>query len=158
MRMITIDIPGFRVLHILHLVLDYNGTLAADGELLPGVGEALRALAGEVRIHVITADTFGRAAEMLAGLPVDLVIAPATAQDEAKLEFVTALGADRVVAIGNGRNDRRMLEAAALGIAVIQREGASAESLRCADVVATDVLDALDLLRHPRRLIATLRS
>jgi len=156
--MIAIDIPGFGALRLEHLVLDYNGTLAADGALLSGVGEALKALAGEVRIHVITADTFGRAAEMLAGLPVDLVVAPATAQAEAKLEFVTALGADRVVAIGNGRNDRRMLKAAALGIAVVQREGASAESLRCAHVVATNILDALELLRHPRRLIATLRS
>ncbi len=156
--MIAIDIPGFGALRLEHLVLDYNGTLAADGELLPGVTEALRTLASEVRIHVITADTFGRAAEMLAGLPVDLVIAPATAQAEAKLEFVTALGAHEVVAIGNGRNDRRMLEAAALGIAVIQREGASAESVRCADAVATNILDALELLRHPQRLVATLRS
>ncbi len=68
--MIAIDIPGFGALRLEHLVLDYNGTLAADGELLPGVGEALRALARDVRIHAITADTFGRAAEMLAGLPV----------------------------------------------------------------------------------------
>jgi soluble P-type ATPase len=156
--MIAIDIPGFGALRLQHLVLDYNGTLAADGELLPGVGEALKALAGQMRIHVITADTFGRAAEMLAGLPVDLVIAPATAQAEAKLEFVTALGADEVVAIGNGRNDRRMLEAAALGIAVIQSEGASTESVRCAPVVATSILDALELLQHPQRLVATLRS
>jgi soluble P-type ATPase len=156
--MIVIAIPGFRALRLAHLVLDYNGTLAADGELLPGVAAAITALAAEMRVHVITADTFGRAAEGLTGLPVDLVIAPATAQAEAKLEFVTALGADQVVAIGNGRNDRRMLEAAALGIVLIQREGASAESLCGADVVATNILDALELLRHPQRLVATLRS
>ncbi len=106
----------------------------------------------------MTADTFGRAGAQLAGLPLEVVIAPATAQAEAKLEFVTTLGAERVVAIGNGRNDRRMLEAVALGIALIQREGASAESLQCADVVATSILDALQLLQHPRRLVATLRS
>jgi soluble P-type ATPase len=156
--MIDIAIPGFRALRLAHLVLDYNGTLAADGELLPGVAVAITALAAEMRVHVITADTFGRAATELAGLPVDLVIAPATAQAEAKLEFVTALGADQVVAIGNGRNDRRMLEAAALGIVLIQREGASVESLSGADVVATNILDALELLTHPQRLVATLRS
>ncbi len=156
--MIAIDIPGFRALRLAHLVLDYNGTLAADGELLPGVAAAIAALAAQMHIHVITADTFGRAARELASLPVDLVITAATAQAEAKFDFVTALGADNVVAIGNGRNDRRMLEAAALGIALIQREGASAETLCGADVVATDVLHALDLLRRPQRLVATLRS
>jgi len=156
--MIAIDIPDFGALRLEHLVLDYNGTLAADGELLPGVAAALTALAAVMRIHVVTADTFGRAGAQLAGLPVEVVIAPATAQAEAKLAFVTTLGAERVVAIGNGRNDRRMLEASALGIALIQREGASAESLQRADVVATSILDALELLQHPQRLVATLRS
>ena len=68
------------------------------------------------------------------------------------------LNPQRVVAIGNGRNDRLMLEAAGLGIALIQAEGAASETLRRADVVCTSILDALGLLRDPRRLIATLRS
>jgi hypothetical protein len=40
-----------------------------------------------------------------------------------------------------------MLKAAALGIAVIQAEGASPETLACADVVSLTILDALDLLK-----------
>jgi soluble P-type ATPase len=51
-----------------------------------------------------------------------------------------------------------MLQSAALGIAVVQREGAGVEALLGADVVICDVHDALQLLRHPKRLIATLRS
>lgn len=35
--MIEIDIPGFRLLKLNHLVLDYNGTLALDSLLLPEV-------------------------------------------------------------------------------------------------------------------------
>ena len=35
--MIDISIPGFGPLRLECLVLDYNGTLACDGELLPGV-------------------------------------------------------------------------------------------------------------------------
>ena len=35
--MIAVDIPGYRELRLEHLVLDYNGTLAEDGKLLPGV-------------------------------------------------------------------------------------------------------------------------
>ena len=43
--MIDIDIPGFGEIHLSDLVCDYNGTLALDGALLPGVAEALSRLA-----------------------------------------------------------------------------------------------------------------
>jgi soluble P-type ATPase len=156
--MISIDIPGFRKLDLAHLVSDYNGTLAVDGQLLPGVADVLISLAATIRIHVITADTFGLARTQLDGLPVELTIAPVESQAETKLRFVTALGPETVVAIGNGRNDRKMLSAAALGIALIQREGGAAQSIACADLVCTNVIDALDLLCNPKRLVATLRS
>jgi soluble P-type ATPase len=66
---IDIDAPGFGRLALEHLVLDYNGTIALDGKLLPGVAERLFALAGHLQIHVVTADTFGAAAAQLAELP-----------------------------------------------------------------------------------------
>lgn len=156
--MVEINIPDFHDLRLLHLVSDYNGTLAADGKLLPGVGDALTLLSRDINIHVITADTFGLAAGQLTGLPVKLTILPVESQADAKLAFVTQLGAESVVAIGNGRNDRKMLKAAALGIALIQEEGASAETLTSADVVSSGILEAINLLRTPKRLIATLRS
>ena len=156
--MLTVDIPGFGPLSLHHLVSDYNGTLALDGQLLPGVAEALSHLAPFLSIHVITADTFGLARAELAGLPLTLHITPQDNQAQAKLAFVESLGAASVVALGNGRNDRDMLKAAAVGIALIQREGGSAQTLASADVVATSVLDALALLVHPKRLTATLRS
>ncbi len=156
--MFAVAIPGFRQLELAHLVLDFNGTLAIDGRLIPGVREALRDLADRVEIHVVTADTRGCAGSELSGLPVKMTIIPLESQAEAKLAYVQELGADRVCAIGNGRNDRKMLAAAAVGVALIQREGAAGEALACAAIVATDVLDALDLLRYPTRLIATLRS
>ena len=156
--MILIDIPGFHKLELSHLVLDYNGTLACDGKLLPGTAEALSGLVPNINFHIITADTFGLARAQLAGLPIRLAITPAESQAEAKLKYVTELGVESVVAIGNGRNDRKMLGAVALGIALVQREGGAAETLSCADIVCTDILDALELLRNPKRLIATLRS
>ena len=54
-------IPGFGRLRLEHLVLDYNGTLAVDGRPLPGVKARLKRLARSLRIHVVTADTFGKA-------------------------------------------------------------------------------------------------
>jgi soluble P-type ATPase len=139
------------------LVLDYNGTLATDGALLPGVAARLTALAGHLQVHVITADTFGMARAALQGLPCGLLILPPGGQDAAKRAYVEQLGAASVAAVGNGRNDRLMLQAAGLGIVVLGDEGAAAETVASADVVTRDILSALDLLLNPLRLAATLR-
>ena len=48
--------------------------------------------------------------------------------------------------------------AVALGIALVQREGGAAEAIASADAVVPDILDAFELLRNPKRLVATLRS
>ena len=155
--MISISIPGSGTLNLDHMVLDYNGTLAVDGALLPGVKETLQSLCDHIVIHVVTADTFGKAGDGLQGVDCRLTVLQPGRQDQAKLDFVKHLGADRTVAVGNGRNDALMLEAAALGIAVILSEGASTLSLGKADVVCLNVVDALQLLTHPLRLTATLR-
>lgn len=151
-------IPGFGTLRLEHLVLDYNGTLALDGRLLPGVKPRLRRLARSLRIHVVTADTFGKARAGLAGLDCRLKILKSGGEDRAKAAYVRGLGPDRVACIGNGRNDRLMLRVAALGIAVLQAEGASAGAVAAADLLVPSVLDALDLFLQPRRLTASLRS
>ena len=91
-------------------------------------------------------------------LPARLIVIPPGDQARAKEEYVRQLGADLTVAVGNGRNDRLMLKEAALGIALLQAEGAAVEALMAADVVAPDILAALDLLLAPDGLIATLRS
>ncbi len=156
--MIDIDIPGYKTLQLEHLVLDYNGTLALDGMLIDGVAEILAALSTQLEIHVITADTFGQVKAAMAGLPCRVSILPPGQQDTGKLTYVGQLGLDRTVCIGNGRNDRLMLQQSALGIVLLQGEGAAAQTLMSADVVATDILDALELLTNPLRLVATLRA
>lgn len=156
--MLEIAIPGAETLRLDHLVADFNGTLACDGALLPGVGEALCRLAGKLATHVVTADTFGKARQALASIPCELVILPPGDQDSAKRRYVENLGAIRCTCIGNGRNDRLMLAAAGLGIAVVQGEGAALETLLAAKVAAPDIHAALGLLLHPGRLVATLRT
>jgi soluble P-type ATPase len=156
--LIELAVPGFGTLRLEHLVLDYNGTLALDGRVLPGVKPRLRRLARSLRIHVVTADTFGKARAGLAGLDCELEILKSGGEDRAKAAYVRGLGPDRVACIGNGRNDRLMLRVAGLGIAVVQAEGAAAEALAAADLVTPTVSCALDLLLRPRRLLATLRS
>jgi soluble P-type ATPase len=156
--MIEIDIPGYKTLHLEHLVLDYNGTLAVDGKLIDGVAEMLAALSTHLEIHVITADTFGQVNAAMAGLPCRVSILPPGQQDTGKLTYVGQLGLERTVCIGNGRNDRLMLQQCSLGIVLLQAEGAAAQTMMSADVVATSILDALALLANPLRLVATLRA
>jgi soluble P-type ATPase len=156
--MLEIDIPGYRALRLEHLVLDYNGTLACDGELLGGVKDRLDALAGTLRIHILTADTFGKARTQLVGIRCDLSVLPVEDQDRRKLEYIQGLGPETTVCVGNGRNDRLMLREAGLGIAVVQAEGAAVQTVLAADVLSPSILTALDLLTHPLRLVATLRS
>jgi P-type E1-E2 ATPase len=155
--MISIVIPGGAPLCLENLVLDFNGTLACDGVLLPGVRDQLDRLSALLRVHVVTGDTFNRARIELADVTCQLHILEPQDQPRAKLEYVQRLGAERTACIGNGRNDELMMRAASLGIAVIQAEGAAPETLSAADVVVREIADALDLLIHPQRLVATLR-
>ena len=81
-----------------------------------------------------------------------------TGQNAAKRAFLEGCVAHEVVAIGNGRNDEALVDAAELSIVVIGDEGCAARTLAVADIVCTNIRDALDLLLTPARLVATLRS
>ena len=156
--MIEINIPGNKTLRIEHLVLDYNGTIAFDGALIDGVKKCLTELSHMLTVHVITADTFGSVKKALKDIDCKLAVIPLDHQDMAKLEYVKNHGCEQTVSIGNGKNDCLMLKASALGVAVVQGEGAAFETLASADVVCTDIQSALSLLSNPLRPIATLRS
>jgi len=156
--MVEVTVPGSATLRLEHLVLDFNGTLAVDGVLIEGVAERVARLGDVLRIHIVTGDTFGTAAAALAGLPCVVHVLQSTAQSEAKRDYVTKLNAEAVACVGNGRNDRLMMEVTALAIAVVQAEGACAATLAAAHVVAPHIRDALDLLLRPLRLTATLRG
>ncbi len=156
--MLSLNIPGAAPLELEHLVLDYNGTIAEDGDIIDGVEWRLQALSESIAVHLITADTYNTVASAWGSLGCKVSIVPPTGQHIAKRDYVRELGAEKVVAVGNGRNDALMLEESALGIAVIQIEGAAKEAILAADVIVTDIADALDLLLNPLRVTATLRT
>lgn len=160
--MIELNIPGRGVIQIEHLVCDVNGTLAVDGLLIEGVARALRGLRDRLQIHLLTADTHGRQAQIDQQLGLQAVrIRPGSQPgDEAaqKAQFLQRLGAERVAAIGQGANDAAMLQAARLGICVLSREGVAVETLLAADIFVPDILSALELFEKPLRIVATLRS
>lgn len=150
-------VPGRGTVSLEHLVLDLNGTLTQDGDLVPEVAERLEALASRLTIHLVTADTRGGAADLAARLGVRLARVEPGQEPQQKRDLVVRLGSERVVAVGNGTNDAGMLREAALGVAVLGGEGLAVEALQAADLLVRDICGALDLLLHPQRLVATWR-
>jgi P-type E1-E2 ATPase len=155
--MITIDIPGRDMITIEHLVLDYNGTVAEDGQLIDGVEERMRALKGLVNIHVLTADTYGTVRAQCDPIGVHVETFPRAGAAECKLEIVQRLGS-HVMCVGNGFNDVLMFDAADLSVAVLEKEGTYAGLIAHADIVTRSIVDAFDLLIRTDRMRATLRT
>ena len=155
--MFELDIPGFGLVRLEHLVSDFTGTLSVDGKLLPGVKEQLNRIAGFLEVHILTADTFGKAGAELKGTTCDMHVLEGKDHDLQKEKYVRKLGAENVIAFGNGNNDRKMLKAAKIGIAVCLKEGCSVDAMKAADIVVTSIVDGLDLLLNPKRMKATLR-
>mgnify|MGYP001587013889 FL=1 len=155
--MFEINIPGFGFVRLEHLVSDFTGTLSVDGKLLSGVKERLNKISEFLKVHILTADTFGKARAELKDINCEMHILKGENHDIQKEKYVKRLGAGSVVAFGNGNNDRKMLNAAKIGIAVCLNEGCSKDAIASADVFVISIIDALDLLLHPKRLKATLR-
>ena len=157
-KMIEINIPGRAVpLMIDNVVLDYNGTIAVDGELIGGVRERIERLAESVKVFVLTADTYGTVKAQCTGLPLEVRTFPRAGAGECKEDIVRSLEGG-VCAIGNGFNDIQMFDCADLAVAVLDAEGMCASLLPHADVLVRSPLDAMELLLRPDRLRATLRN
>ena len=155
--MLNINIPGRGELKLSHLVLDYNGTIARDGLIIPGIRERLDKLSASLSICVITADTHGTAARRCEGLPLQVLTFPTTDVGAIKAAQVRSL-VGGVVTIGNGYNDIAMSDAADLSICVMGSEGCCGKLAAHCDILVTSIADALDLLLKPDRIRATLRT
>ncbi len=155
--MFELDIPGFGNVRRQHLVTDFTGTLSVDGRLVPEAKWRLAKVAEFLDVHVLTADTFGRAGAELAGINCEVRILEGKDHDVQKEAFVRELGADTVIALGNGKNDRKMLRTARIGIAVCLQEGCATDAVLASDIMVVSIVDALDLLLNRKRLKATLR-
>jgi P-type E1-E2 ATPase len=157
--MLALDIPGRGKYDLVRLVVDVNGTLAEDGDLIAGVKARLVRLQRELDVIMITADTHGRQLAIDGELEMEAIrLEQGHPEAWQKAELVRRLGSDATIVIGNGANDAQMLKEAAIGIVVVGPEGASIAALQNADIAAPSIVDALDLLLNPRRLIATLRQ
>ena len=155
--MIKIDIPGREAIEIEHVVLDYNGTIAVDGQLIAGAAERIRELSKLARVYVLTADTYGTVRAQCAGLGTEIRTFPRANAADCKEEIARSLGG-KAACIGNGFNDIKMFDIAELAIAVMDGEGVCAALISHADVLVRSAEEGLDLLLKPDRLRATLRT
>jgi P-type E1-E2 ATPase len=156
--MIELNIPGRGMIQLQHLVCDINGTLAVDGQLLEGVKLRLSALHDRLTLHLLTADTHGKQDIIDQRLGLQAVRITPGNEAEQKENYVAQLGAETVVAIGQGANDAGMLRTATLGICVLSPEGTAVETMLGADLLASNIFEALDMLDKPLRIVATLRK
>jgi len=154
---IEITIPGRGNYIIRNLILDLNGTIAVDGNIIGGVKEKLAMLSQKLDIFLVTADMNKNAERLVKDLPVKLYKIKETEENNQKLRVVLKKGKNNTVSIGNGCNDVSMLKESAIGISIVGGEGASAEAMMASDLVVVTINDALDLLLKPHRLGATLR-
>ena len=155
--MVTASIPGWGELELSYLLIDFNGTIAFNGQLKKGVRELLDEVSKHMKVYVVTADTYD-SIDKEAAANFTVVKTGKLTSGIDKAELVRQLGPEQSAAIGNGANDAMMLREAALGIAVIGEEGCAASVLKEADIVTANIVNALELLLHPERLVASLRE
>jgi P-type E1-E2 ATPase len=156
--MVKFNIPGRGEYELEHLVMDVNGTLAVDGQLIEGVAAQVAALQGNLKIHLLTADTHGRQASIDQQLNLTAVRISPGDESTQKADYVRKIGSEKVAAIGQGANDADMLSISKLGICVMSIEGIARETLLAADLIAPDILSALELFEKPLRIVASLRK
>lgn len=89
--MFELHVPGFGFIQLEHLVSDFTGTLSVDGKLLPGVRERLNEISKFLKIHILTADTFGKARQEVEGINCELHILTGDDHDLQKEEYVKNL-------------------------------------------------------------------
>lgn len=153
-----INIPGFKKIEIKHLVCDYNGTIANNGKLIVGVENFINALAKEIDIYVITADTFGTVKTELKNSNCTIITISKENQNQQKLKLIQKLNPQNTVSFGNGRNDELMLKESIIGIGILENEGIYAANIAASDIICKNIHDAFELFLIPNKLIATLRN
>lgn len=156
--MISVSIPGWGDLDIQYLVIDYNGTCAFDGKIKDQAKELMEKISRYIKVFIITSDTYGNIDNEVNTIGFSIIKVSKENSGAEKARIIRELGPEKVVAIGNGANDAMMLKEAGLGIAVIGEEGCAGFVIKEADIVVKDVNDALNILLHPERLMATLRD
>ena len=153
-----IHIPSLKEINIKNILFDFNGTLAKNGKVGKKRKHLLQKICETYKVYVITADTFGSVQKELKDLNLEVIVLSSNNHTKEKKEFLKILGKENTIALGNGKNDAKMLKSAIVSIAILGDEGCAKETLLASDIVCKSIVDAMELLLYPKRLIATLRK
>lgn len=156
--MLNVNIPGFKNFEFENIVFDFNGTLAKDGKVDVKLLKLIRKLSEKINVYVLSADTYGNVRSTFSEEPVKVIITSKENGTLDKMNFINEIGNSSTIAVGNGRIDSKMLEVAALSIAILGDEGAARLAILASDIIVKNPIDAVELLLNPNRLIATLRG
>ena len=156
--MIVYDIPGRGKVEIENIILDYNGTIAVEGQLIEGVQEKLLDIKDKLKIHIVTADTYGTVEKQCEDIGINVITFPKENAGESKKLILENLGKEKTICVGNGFNDIEMFKNCKISIAIIEKEGCSGKLLLHADIVTKSIIDALNIILNENMMKATLRN
>lgn len=155
--MLIYEIPGRGNIEIENIVFDYNGTIAVDGKLIDGVKDLINIIAKEVKVYILTADTYGTVDMECIDIDAKILTFLRDNAGKSKMEIVKSLGGKKTICVGNGFNDISMFEEAILSIAIVEGEGVSGKLLSKADIVCRSINEALKIILNKNMIKATLR-
>jgi len=154
--MISIERSGQGNLEIEFILVDFEGTLASDRRVHPKAKDRINLLSKRTKIYILTKEEKTLGEKALKKVKAEIIYLMEGEASQQKLDLLRQLGASRTVVIGNGADDVPMIEEAGFGICVMGREGTYSETMKKADMVFMNILDALDFLLNPLRQKATL--
>ena len=114
-----LNIPGREEIDVTHVILDFNGTIAVDGQLIKGVADKINTLSHLLNFVIVTADTYGTVEKELGDVNCDIVNLSNSVKFNSKLDVLISLGKEQTMCVGNGFNDRIVLKECVLGVAVV---------------------------------------
>ncbi|MFW5786746.1 MAG: HAD family hydrolase, partial [Halanaerobiales bacterium] len=123
--MLEYNIPGRGKLTIRNLLIDYNGTLAYKGKIDDSTKKMIERLNQKVNVYIATADTYETVRDQFKNSKVNLKIIDKKNGKDDKQKLIEELGINKTIAIGNGANDKKMIQKACLGIVILGPEGCS---------------------------------
>ncbi|KNF07520.1 putative haloacid dehalogenase-like hydrolase [Gottschalkia purinilytica] len=156
--MLKYNIPGRKDIEIENIVFDYNGTIAVDGKVREEIKELILKLKNYVKVHILTADTYGTVTKECESLGINVMTFPSDKAGESKRNIVIGLNKDKTICVGNGFNDIQMAKESAISIAVIGEEGCCGQLLFSSDIVVNSIEDAINIILNKNRVKATLRG
>lgn len=150
------NVPVVGEIEINTIVLDLNGTLAVNGEIVPGSKEKIAELNKlGFKIILFTGDQRGNAKEICDDLGIEFYKA---GNSEEKEKIFLTLDLEKTAAIGNARIDVGKFKHAKVSIATLQAEGIHTGILSDVDVIVPSVIDALNFFIDPNIFCATMRK